>query len=72
MFPGVSRAVVLRLEDEVEAAFPAMTDSQKRGAQFVVRNPEETAFETMHGWGKDRFMVRSFDAIDRLLWIVAL
>lgn len=32
----------------------------------------ETGFETMHGWGQDRFMVRSFDAIDRLLWIVAL
>ncbi len=32
----------------------------------------EAAFETMHGWGQDRFMVRSFDAIDRLLWIVAL
>lgn len=32
----------------------------------------ESGFETMHGWGQDRFMVRSFDAIDRLLWIVAL
>ena len=32
----------------------------------------ETGFETMHGWGQDRFLVRSFDAIDRLLWIVAL
>ena len=32
----------------------------------------ETGFETMHGWGQDRFMVRSFQAIDRLLWIVAL
>lgn len=32
----------------------------------------ETAFETMHASGQDRFMVRSFEAIDRLLWIVAL
>ena len=32
----------------------------------------ETGFETMHAWGQDRFMVRSFQAIDRLLWIVAL
>lgn len=32
----------------------------------------ETGFETMHSWGQDRFMVRSFDAIDRLLWMVAL
>lgn len=39
--------VVLRLEDEVEAAFQAMTDSQKRVAQFVVRNPEEVAFHTL-------------------------
>ncbi len=26
----------------------------------------------MHAWGQDRFMVRSFDAMDRLLWIAAL
>lgn len=32
----------------------------------------ETAIETMSAWGLDRFMVRSWRAIDRLLWIVAL
>lgn len=32
----------------------------------------ETAFETMSAWGLDRFMVRTWQAIDRLLWIVAL
>lgn len=32
----------------------------------------ETAFETMKAWGLERFMVRAWQAIDRLLWIVAL
>jgi len=32
----------------------------------------ETGFETMHAWGQDRFMVRRWTAIDRLLWILAL
>jgi Transposase DDE domain len=32
----------------------------------------ETAFEALKGWGLERFMVRGWDAIDRLLWIVAL
>jgi hypothetical protein len=32
----------------------------------------ETAFETMKGWGLGKFMVRSWTAIDRLLWMVAL
>ena len=32
----------------------------------------ETGFETMHAWGQDRFMVRSWTAIDRLLWVVAV
>jgi hypothetical protein len=32
----------------------------------------ETAFETMKAWGLERFMVRAWGAIDRLLWIVAL
>jgi len=26
----------------------------------------------MHAWGQDSFMVRTWKAIDRLLWIVAL
>jgi hypothetical protein len=32
----------------------------------------ETGFETMHAWGQDRFMVRSWTAIERLLWVVAV
>ncbi len=32
----------------------------------------ETGFETMHAWGQDHFMVRSWTAIDRLLWVLAL
>jgi Transposase DDE domain len=32
----------------------------------------ETAFETMKAWGLGRFMVRAWQAIDRLLWIVAV
>ncbi|GAC1654213.1 MAG: hypothetical protein NVS4B8_29420 [Herpetosiphon sp.] len=32
----------------------------------------ETAFETMKGWGLDRFMVRQWQAIDRLLWSVGV
>jgi hypothetical protein len=32
----------------------------------------ETGFETMHAWGQDRFMVRGWTAIDRLLWVLAL
>jgi Transposase DDE domain len=32
----------------------------------------ETAFETMKAWGLGRFMVRSWQAIDRLLWLVAV
>jgi hypothetical protein len=32
----------------------------------------ETAFETMKSWGLGRFMVRSWTAINRLLWVVAL
>lgn len=32
----------------------------------------ESAFETMKAWGLADFRVRSWQAIDRLLWIVAL
>jgi len=32
----------------------------------------ETGFETMHAWGQDRFMVRRWTTIDRLLWILAV
>jgi hypothetical protein len=32
----------------------------------------ETGFETMKGWGLGRFMVRKWQAVDRLLWLVAI
>ena len=32
----------------------------------------ETGFETMKGWGLGRFMVRKWQAVDRLLWLVAV
>ena len=32
----------------------------------------ESGFETMKAWGLGRFMVRSWRAIERLLWVVAL
>jgi hypothetical protein len=31
-----------------------------------------TAFETMKAWGLGRVMVRAWQAIDRLLWLVAV
>lgn len=36
---------------------------------YAYRWSIETAFETLTGWGLDRFMVRSWQAIDGLLWI---
>ena len=32
----------------------------------------ETGFETLKAWGLGRFMVRGWQAIDRLLWVVAI
>jgi Transposase DDE domain len=53
---------------------PAGTLAECRGVAWVYsqRWAIETAFETMKGWGLERFMVRAWRAIDRLLWIVAL
>ncbi len=39
---------------------------------YSQRWPIESAFETMKSWGLGKFMVRSWTAIDRLLWVVAL
>ena len=53
---------------------PAGTLADAKGIArvYAQRWAIETGFETMHAWGQDRFMVRSFQAIDRLLWIVGL
>jgi hypothetical protein len=39
---------------------------------YALRWAIETAFETMKAWGLGRFMVRRWQAIDRLLWLVAI
>lgn len=51
--------------------FPCDTLADAAGLARVYahRWSVETAFELLKGWGLDRFMVRSWQAIDRLLWI---
>ena len=39
---------------------------------YAQRGAIETGCETRHAWGQDRFMVRSWTAIDRLRWVVAV
>ncbi len=53
---------------------PVARLAECRGVAWVYsqRWAIETAFETMKAWGLERFMVRTWCAIDRLLWIVAL
>jgi Transposase DDE domain len=53
---------------------PAQTLAQAKGVAWVYgqRWAVETAFETLKAWGLGAFMVRSWTAIDRLLWLVAL
>jgi hypothetical protein len=53
---------------------PAGTLAECKGLArvYAQRWSIETAFETLKAWGLERFMVRSWRAIDRLLWIVAL
>lgn len=52
---------------------PVETLSQVRAVLriYSLRWTIETAFETMHAWGQDAFMVRAWRAIDRLLWTLA-
>ena len=53
---------------------PARTLADCKGVAWVYaqRWAIETGFETLKAWGLERFMVRAWGAIDRLLWIVAL
>ena len=53
---------------------PVQTLSDARGVAWVYgqRWTIETGFETLKAWGLERFMVRDWQAIDRLLWIVAI
>jgi hypothetical protein len=58
----------------VATTLPLKTLADAKGIAWVYaqRWAVETAFQTMHAWGQDRFMVRDWQAIDRLLWIVGL
>lgn len=53
---------------------PVATLADARGIAWVYgqRWAIETGFETLKAWGLGRFMVRGWQAIDRLLWVVAI
>ena len=65
---GLSESLV------VATTLPVATVVQVRAIVrlYAQRWAIETGFETMHAWGQDRFMVRSWTAIDRLLWVLAV
>jgi hypothetical protein len=65
---GLTESLVLATTLPVETAAQARAIVRLYAQRWAI----ETAFETMHAWGQDRFMVRSWVAIDRLLWVVAL
>lgn len=50
----------------------SIADARGIARVYSLRWSIETGFETMKAWGLDRFMVRQWKAIDRLLWIVAV
>jgi hypothetical protein len=45
-------------------------EAQKVVSIYAQRWAVESGFETMKGWGLEKFMVRQWEAIDRLLWLV--
>lgn len=49
-----------------------LADAKGIASVYAQRWAIESGFEMMHTWGQDRFMVRRWKAIDRLLWVVAL
>lgn len=70
---------VVPLEADVDPLVVATTlpvrsavDAQGVVRMYAQRWAIETGFETMKGWGLGRFMVRQREAIDRLLWLVAV
>jgi hypothetical protein len=65
---GLSESLV------VATTLPVDTVAQVRALVrlYAQRWAIETGFETMHAWGQERFMVRSWTAIDRLLWVLAV
>jgi hypothetical protein len=50
----------------------SLADAKGVAGVYAQRWVVESAFETMHAWGQDRFMVRPWQAIDGLLWLMAL
>ncbi len=76
---GLNFVELVPVERQSEAlvlatTLPARTLADCKGVAgvYAQRWAIETAFETMKAWGLERFMVRAWGAIDRLLWIVAL
>ena len=47
-------------------------EAQKVVSIYAQRWAVESGFETMKGWGLEKFMVRQWEAIDRLLWLVGV
>lgn len=58
----------------VATTLPIWTAPHAQGVVHIYaqRWAIEAGFETMKAWGLGRFMVRQWQAIDRLLWIVAV
>jgi hypothetical protein len=58
----------------VATTLPRATLADAKGVAgvYAQRWAGESAFETMHAWGQERFMVRSGEASDRLLGMGAL
>jgi hypothetical protein len=65
---GAEESLVLATTLPVDS----LADAKGVAWVYAQRWAVESAFETMHAWGQDRFMVRTWEAIDRLLWLVAL
>ena len=68
--PGAATPAPLVLATTLPVDTPAQARAVVR--LYAQRWAIETGFETMHAWGQDAFMVRSWTAIDRLLWVLAL
>lgn len=65
---GATESLVLATTLPVDTPIQARAIVRLYARRWVI----ETAFETMHAWGQDHFMVRSWVAIERLLWVLAL
>ncbi len=50
----------------------SVAEAQKVASIYAQRWAVESGFETMKGWGLEKFMVRQWAAIDGLLWLVGV